>query len=76
MSEPNEIAIRHEVDDLPLWRDAATYQMLEEVLNHYQISEEVFAQLVAAYRSHAHKQRTRGLTADFDGILLSAEEDR
>lgn len=76
MFEPNEIAIRHEVDDLPLWRDETTHQMLAAILNEFQVSEEAFAQLVAAYRSHAHKQRTRGLTADFDDILMSAEEGR
>ncbi|MDP2831807.1 MAG: hypothetical protein Q8Q28_00615 [Pseudomonadota bacterium] len=70
----NEIAKRHEVDDLPLWSDPAAHAMLCEKLATHGVDEEVFASLIAAYRGHAHKERKRGLLDDFDGIFLALEE--
>jgi len=71
--EENEIAIRHEVNDLPLWRDSATHDVLRERLDRHGVDEEIFARLVSAYRGHAHKQRPRGITADFDDIFQSID---
>lgn len=67
----NEIAICHEVDDLPLWRDPVSHKVLREALLAQGVDEEIFARLLSAYRDHAHKQRPRGITADFDDIFLS-----
>lgn len=68
---PSEVAQQHQVDDLPLWRDAGAYDVLREALSHHKVEEEVFARLLSAYRDHAHKQRPRGITADLDEIFQS-----
>jgi len=70
----NEIAKRHAVADLPLWGDPAAHAMLCEKLAMHGVDEEVFASLITAYREHAHKERKRGLFADFDGIFPCLEE--
>jgi hypothetical protein len=70
----NEIAKRHEVDDLPLWSDPAAHAMLCAKLVAHGVDEEVFARLVAAYRGYAHKGNVKGLYAEFDGIFLPLEE--
>lgn len=75
MDRNNNIAEDCDVSDLPLWRDDDAHQVLTTVLENQQVSEEIFAQLVAAYRSHAHKQRTRGLIAEFDDIFQSLTGD-
>lgn len=69
MTNPSQIAVEHGVDDLPLWRDPQAYQTVCDVLERHGVPEERFASLVEAYRSHAHKQRTRGLNDDFDAIF-------
>ena len=70
----SEIANRYEVGDLPLWRDPDAHTVLKEALERHGVNEEIFARLVAAYRDHAHKQRPRGVTADFDEIFQSIDE--
>jgi hypothetical protein len=67
----NDIAVRQEVDDLPLWRDAVSHDVLVDALYAHDVDEEIFARLLSAYRDHAHKQRPRGITLDFDSIFLS-----
>lgn len=71
MTKTNEVAQQHEVDDLPLWRDQASYEALLNALAQHSVDEEIFARLLSAYRGHAHKQRPRGITADFDEIFQS-----
>lgn len=73
MTTESEAAQQHEVDDLPLWRDADAHDVLRAALIRHQVEEEVFVRLVAAYRDHAHKQRPRGITADFDEIFQSLD---
>ncbi len=70
----DDIASRNGVADLPLWRDGEAHAVLLEILSKHSVEEEIFAKLIAAYRDHAHKQRARGLTADFDVIFLSLGE--
>jgi hypothetical protein len=65
------IAADHEVDDLPLWRDKEAYAIVKDHLKKHNVEEDHFVRLVASYREHAHKQRTRGLTEDIDSILMS-----
>lgn len=65
------IAIQHEVEDLPIWRDQEAHGLLLKKLEEFGVVEEAFAQLISAYRGHAHKQRARGLTTDFDEIFMS-----
>ena len=67
----NDIAVRQEVDDLPLWRDTASHDVLVETMSACDVDEEIFARLLSAYRDLAHKQRVRGITSDFDSIFLS-----
>nr|MBL8456253.1 hypothetical protein [Zoogloeaceae bacterium] len=74
MDDSFDIAIEHEVDDLPLWRDTDAYALVKGCLNRHAVPEAQFARLIAAYREHAHKQRRRGLNEDIDAILL-AETD-
>lgn len=76
MTQANEIAQQQEVDDLPLWKDQSSHDVLLDALSKHGVDEEIFARLLAAYRGHAHKQRPRGITADFDEIFQSigAEE--
>lgn len=76
MTQANKIAQQQEVDDLPLWRDQSSHEVLLEALSKHGVDEEIFARLLSAYRGHAHKQRPRGITADFDEIFQSigAEE--
>lgn len=69
MTIKNEIAQQYELDDLPLWKDPASHQILLQVLKEYEVNEEVFARCLSAYRGHAHKQRPRGITAEFDEIF-------
>lgn len=69
MSNPSPVAVEHGVDDLPLWHDPQAYRTVCTVLERHGVPEERFASLVKAYRSHAHKQRTRGLNDDFDAIF-------
>lgn len=71
MTEENAIAQQHEVDDLPLWRDQASHEVLLDALSQHGVNEEIFARLLSAYRGRAHKQRPRGITADFDEIFQS-----
>lgn len=71
MTQANEIAQQQEVDDLPLWRDQFSHEVLLEALSRHEVDEEIFARLLSAYRGHAHKQRPRGITADFDEIFQS-----
>lgn len=71
MTHENKIAQLHEVDDLPLWRDHVSHEVLLDALSSNGVDEEVFARLLSAYRGHAHKQRPRGITADFDEIFQS-----
>lgn len=71
----NEIAINHEVNDLPLWRDPDSHRVLQEALSEHGVGEEVFARLLLAYRNQAHKGRARGITSDFDEIFQSIGED-
>lgn len=71
MTQANEISRQHEVDDLPLWRDQDSHDVLLESLSRHEVDEEIFARLLSAYRGHAHKQRPRGITADFDEIFQS-----
>lgn len=71
MTQANEISRQHEVDDLPLWRDRDSHEVLLEALSRHGVDEEIFARLLSAYRGHAHKQRPRGITADFDEIFQS-----
>jgi hypothetical protein len=71
MTQANEIAQQQEVDDLPLWRDHLSHEVLLEALSRHGVDEEIFARLLSAYRGHAHKQRPRGITADFDEIFQS-----
>lgn len=70
MSDSLDIAIDHDVDDLPLWRDPDAHALLAACLKRHQVPEEQFARLVATYREHAHKQRRRGLNEDIDAILM------
>jgi hypothetical protein len=74
LNNSRNIAIEHEVDDLPLWGDWDAHSVLMNALSHYGVPEEQFARLIAAYRDHAHKQRTRGLTEDIDDILMTEAE--
>lgn len=74
MSEVSPIAMDNDVDDLPLWRDPRAYAIVRECLQKYEVEEEHFVRLVAAYREHAHKQRLRGLTEDIDIILMADAE--
>jgi len=67
----NEIATRYAVDDLPLWRDPVSHDVLLETLTAQHVDEEIFIRLLSAYRDLAHKQRVRGITSDFDSIFLS-----
>lgn len=76
MTELSAIAMHNEVDDLPLWRDEVAYGVLTDTLQRHEVNEEIFAKLVAASRNHAHKQRTRGITADFDEIFQSLAAER
>lgn len=71
MNNVSSIAIECSVDDLPLWRDTEAYKTVNSLLFQHGVSEEQFARLVSIYRSHAHKQRARGLNDDFDAILLA-----
>jgi hypothetical protein len=71
MNHVNIIAQQHEVDDLPLWRDQVSHEVLLDAISRHVVDEEVFARLLSAYRGHAHKQRPRGITADFDEIFQS-----
>lgn len=71
MTTTNEIAQQHQVDDLPLWRDAGAHDVLYKALSQHKVDEDVFARLLSAYRDLAHMQRTRGITADFDEIFQS-----
>jgi len=72
----NEIAKRHEVDDLPLWSDQTAHAMLCEKLAVHGVDEEVFARLIAAYRGYAHKGNVKGLYADIDDIFPTVDEAR
>lgn len=74
MNKSLEIAIDHEVDDLPLWRDPDAHRLVKRCLDQHGVPEEQFARLIATYRDHAHKQRRRGLNEDLDEILM-AEAD-
>jgi hypothetical protein len=67
----NAIAQQHEVDDLPLWRDADAHQVLQQSLAQHDVDEEIFARVLSACRDRAHQQRHRGITADFDEIFQS-----
>ena len=69
----SEIALRHEVDDLPLWRDPQAYAVLKETLECHGVDEEIFARLVAVYRENAHKQKIH-TTVGFDEIFQSIGE--
>lgn len=73
MNNASSIAIDFGVDDLPLWRDPDVHATVGALLQRHGVSDEQFARLVSAYRSHAHKQRTRGLNEDFDAILMADE---
>lgn len=66
----NEIAMRNEVDDLPLWRDSASHEVLQSALSLQGVDEEVFARLLSAYRENAHKQRIH-TAVEFDEIFQS-----
>lgn len=66
----NDIAVRQEVDDLPLWRDTASHDVLVETLSAQGVDEEIFARLLSAFRENAHKQRIH-TTVDFDEIFQS-----
>lgn len=66
----NEISIRYEVDDLPLWRDTGSHNVLLDSLFAQGVDEEIFARLLSAYRGNAHKQRIH-TTAEFDEIFQS-----
>ncbi len=70
MNESIDIAIEHDVDDLPLWHDSDAHAVVLDCLNQHGVNEKQFVRLIAAYREHAHKQRTRGLTEDIDEILM------
>lgn len=74
MSEAPLIAIDHDVDDLPLWRDPAAYAIVRACMKQHGVEEEHLVRLVAAYREHAHKQRLRGLSEDIDSILMADAE--
>lgn len=69
MTFENKISQQYEVDDLPLWKDPISYETLLKCLQENGVSEEVFARCLSAYRGHAHKQRPRGITAEFDEIF-------
>jgi len=71
MIKASPVAMYHEVDDLPLWRDPDAYSIVKEYMQRHGVAEEDFAKLVATYREHAHKQRLRGLNEDIDSILMS-----
>lgn len=71
MTEGNAIAQQHEVDDLPLWSDKASHEVLLDALSRHGVNEEIFARLLSAYHDQAHKARARGITADFDEIFQS-----
>ena len=62
------------VHGLPLWRDKEAHDVLKKILKKHDVDEEIFARLVSAYRDHAHKQRPRGISADFDEIFQSIGE--
>lgn len=66
-----EIANHYEVDDLPLWKDPASHEVLLKSLRDQGVSEVIFARCLSAYRGHAHKQRPKGITAEFDEIFQS-----
>lgn len=66
----NDIAVRQDVDDLPLWRDPVSHDVLEETLSAHSVDEEIFARLLSAFRGNAHKQRIH-TTVDFDEIFQS-----
>ena len=74
MSDSFDIAIEHEVDDLPLWRDPDAHALVKDCLDRHDVPEEQFARLIAAYREHAHKLKKHGLNDDIDAILM-AEAD-
>lgn len=71
MTEGNAIAQQHELDDLPLWRDKASHEVLLDTLSRHGVNEEIFARLLSAHHHRAHKARARGITADFDEIFQS-----
>lgn len=73
MIKANEIAQQHGVDDLPLWRDQLSHEVLLDALSKHGVDEEIFARLISAYRINAHKQRIH-TTVEFDEIFQSINE--
>lgn len=71
MNDSLNIAIDHEVDDLPLWRDPDAHALLASCLKRHEVPEEQFARLIATYREHAHKLKKNGLNDDIDAILMT-----
>jgi hypothetical protein len=60
--------------ELPLWKDEAAQEILEELSSKYKVPLSVLKELVASEQSNVGREKRRGIYTDFDTALDSIEE--
>jgi hypothetical protein len=60
--------------ELPLWKDEAAQNILEELSTKYKVPLSVLKELVASEQSNVGREKRRGIYTDFDTALDSLEE--
>ncbi len=64
-----DINLEHQVNDLPLWSDNDSHQVLQNVAQEHGISLDALAELLIWEREQQERQRKRGITEVFDEIF-------
>lgn len=57
------------LSDLPLWSDAETREVLEQVCEKHNVPLDVLTELVILQRERQHQERAHGIRARFEEIL-------
>ncbi|MEI7868496.1 MAG: DNA modification system-associated small protein [Candidatus Methylumidiphilus sp.] len=61
--------IERHVQDLPLWKDAEAFSVLEELCDKHKVPTDILRELVAIQRMNQHRGRARGIYDDLEEVF-------
>jgi hypothetical protein len=61
--------IERHVQDLPLWKDAEAFTLLEELCEKHEVPTNILRELVVIQRINQHKAKARGVYDDLEEVF-------
>ena len=61
--------IEQHVQDLPLWKDAEAFSLLEELCAKHKVPTDILRELVAIQRMNQHRTKARGIYDDLEEVF-------